>query len=61
MKRTFRTIGEYEIKTYKNVGSVYNDNNSIFRLSGFNNLIVLKEGFKPIKRKGGYIDIVKEL
>ena len=60
MERKFRTLAKNKTWTYKNVSSVYNDSNGIYCIS-LNNTIILKEGFKPVKRKGGYIDIIMKV
>jgi hypothetical protein len=57
MKREFRTMGKYKTWKFKNAGCVYNDSNGIEYLSSSE--IILRKGFKPVKSKTGYINIVK--
>ena len=59
MKKRFGRVGSSKIWKYKDAGSIYNDNNGIYRIK-WDNEVILKKGFKPIKRSIGYIDIVRE-
>ena len=59
MERKFRESGSRKIWKYKDAGSIYNDYDGIHRIK-WDNEIVLRRGFKPVKRSTGYIDIVKE-
>lgn len=58
MERKFRTVTKNKTWKYKDTGCVFNHHNGIVYISN-SNTIILKIGFKPIKKKH-YIDIVRE-
>lgn len=60
VKRVFRKIASSKTWKYKDAGSIYNNFNGIYCIER-DNEIVLRTGFKPVKRKCGFIEIVKEL